>query len=413
MLLVTGCNRDTAEQPSPDAEVVAQADPAPAAAVTFSPETYSASAAQLLDARLPATETAEGWVRLFDGHTLFGWEITGEANFRIEDGAIVVDQGAQCLMCSSSTWGDFELSFEFKADAETNSGVFVRTPFDPQDPADDCYEINIAPDDNPFPTGSIVKRQKVDGEAAGPQQPGQWRSMNVLADGKQVTVSLDSNVVCRYTDSVDLAPRRIGLQHNSGRVEFRNIKIRPLGLQPMLDKELSQWKKYPEMPGEFTVNENGELHVRGGKTQLETTASYGDFFLLAEYKIDDPLMNSGIFFRCIPGDEMMGYECQVNNGFKDDNRLTPLDCGTGGIFRRQDARVIAGENAEWSTVLLHANGSKISAWVGGVGVSDWDDTRDVHENPRKGKRLEPGTIMIQGHDPSTDVLFRNLKIVEL
>ncbi len=405
----------TAEQPAAEPAAAAEQATAPSepAPASLASQSYSASADELLAARLSDEEAAAGWIRLFDGHTLFGWEITGDANFRVQDGAIVVDQGEQCLMCTSSTWGDFELTFDFKAQEDTNSGVFVRTPFRPADITRDCYEINIAPDDNPFPTGSIVKRQKVDAEAAGPQTPGQWRTMSVIADGNQVTVSLNGNVVCRYTDPADLAPQRIGLQHNSGRVEFKDIKIRPLDLKPMLDAELSQWKKYPEMPGSFTVNDDGDLHVRGGKTQLETKQSYGDFFLLAQYKIDDPEMNSGIFFRCIPGAEMMGYECQINNGFKDGNRLTPLDCGTGGIFRRQDARVIAGENAAWSTVLLHASGNKIAAWVGGVQVSDWEDTREAHENPRKGKRTEAGTIMIQGHDPETDVLFRGLQIAEL
>lgn len=411
-IAIAGCSGDKSEAPVAEpTTVVAETETKPV--VETERETYAASADELLDARLADEEAAAGWVRLFDGYTLFGWEITGDANFRVEDGAIVVDQGEQCLMCTSTTWGDFELRFDFKAAADTNSGVFVRTPFQPQDMTEDCYEINIAPDDNPFPTGSIVQRLKVDGEAAGPQTPDQWRTMTVVADGRDVTVSLEDNVVCRYTDPVDLTARRIGLQHNSGRVEFRNIKIRPLGMKAMIDAELSQWKKYPDMPGEFTVNEAGELHVLGGKTQLETKQSYGDFFMLAEYKIDDPEMNSGIFFRCIEGAEMMGYECQVNNGFKDGNRLTPLDCGTGGIFRRQDARVVAGENGQWSTVLLHAHGPKIAAWVGGIQVSDWEDTREEHENPRKGKRVTPGTIMIQGHDPKTDVLFRNLQIATM
>jgi len=158
------------------------------------------------------------------------------------------------------------------------------------------------------------------------------------------------------------------------------------------------------------MTDQGELHVQGGRTQLETQQEYGDFFLLADYKIDEPEMNSGIFFRCIPGDVMMGYECQVNNDFKNQSRLTPLDCGTGGIFRRQDARIVAGENGQWSTVMLHANGPKIAAWVEGIQVSDWEDTRQPDQNPRKGKRLKAGTIMIQGHDPGTDVLFRNLQI---
>ena len=40
----------------------------------------------------------------------------------------------------------------------------------------------------------------------------------------------------------------------------------------------------------------------------------------------------------------------------------------------------------------------------------WTDTRPAHENPRSGRRLAPGTIMIQGHDPTTNLSFRNLRI---
>ncbi len=117
-----GTNLESASETSPSVATERSVDQDSA----FVPATYSASAEELLAARLSPEEAANGWVRLFDGHTLFGWEITGRANFRVEDGAIVVDEGAQCLMCTSSTWGDFELSFEFKSQAATNSGVFVR-----------------------------------------------------------------------------------------------------------------------------------------------------------------------------------------------------------------------------------------------------------------------------------------------
>lgn len=371
---------------------------------------YEVSADELLAARLPADKAAQGWVRLFDGYTFVGWQHSGEANFRVEEGTIVVDEGKQGLICTTTIWGDFELTLQFNADEQTNSGVFVRTPLSPSDPSSDCYEINIAPDDNPFPTGSIVQRQKVDAEAAGPQTPGQWRTMTIVAEGATVSVSLDEKVVCQYEDPASLAPRRIGLQHNSGRVAFRDVQIRALGMTPMIDAELSQWKKYPEMEGEFTVNADRELHVDGGKTQIETRERYANFVLVSEYKIDKPNMNSGLFFRCIPGDEMMGYECQVNNDFKDDSRLSPADCGTGGIFRRQDARVVAGDNGTWSTVTLQAYENHIAAWVNGIQVSDWEDTRKPDANPRRGRRDDAGSIMIQGHDPTTDVLYRNMQI---
>ena len=413
VVATTGCNRSTSSSKTTSTDQASKDSQATEEPEVFVPKVYEANAEQLLEARLDAQESAEGWVRLFDGHTLFGWEIAGNVNWRIEDGALVADQGDVGLICTSTTWDDFEMTTEFQASAETNGGIFIRTPFDPMDPSTDCYEINIAPDSNPFPTGSIVGRQKVDAEAAGQPTPDQWRTMTIRAEGDTITVSLDTQVVCEYTDQIHLNARRIGLQHNSGRIAYRNVKVKPLNLQSTLDQDLSQWKKYPEMPGSFTVNEEGALHVQGGRTQLETKESYGDFALLAQYQLAEPSMNSGIFFRCIPGDEMMGYECQVSNEMSDGNPLAPTDHGTGGIFRRQVARVVAGYPDQPSSVLLVAHGDRIAAWVNGVQVSDWQDTRDEHENPRKGKRLDPGTIMIQGHDPGTDALFQKIDIVKL
>jgi phosphohistidine phosphatase SixA len=108
---------------------------------------------------------------------------------------------------------------------------------------------------------------------------------------------------------------------------------------------------------------------------------------------------------------MMGYECQLSNEIEGGDPLTPADCGTGGIFRRQDARVVAGETDKFATVVLVAHGPAIAAWVNGVQVSDWYDDRKSDENPRRGLRLEAGTFMIQGHDPGTDALIKQFSVV--
>ena len=55
----------------------------------------------------------------------------------------------------------------------------------------------------------------------------------------------------------------------------------------------------------------------------------------------------------------------------------------------------------------------MAVWVNGYQVSDWTDERSPHENAREGFRAGPGVIAIQGHDPTTNLLFRNLRIVEL
>lgn len=111
---------------------------------------------------------------------------------------------------------------------------------------------------------------------------------------------------------------------------------------------------------------------------------------------------------------MNGYECQIQNGMKDGDRNKPQDCGTGGFYRRSDARRIVANDLEWFHLTLIASGPHMASWVNGIQVSDWTDTpAKPHENPRSGLRVEKGTLMIRGHDPTTDLSFRNLRTAEM
>lgn len=377
------------------------------------------SANDLLEMRLPAEQSAAGWIRLFDGFTLYGWEAVGPANWSVKEKEIRVSSGEKSLLCTSLPWQNFELMVEYQADATTNSGIFLRTPIAPENPAVDCYELNIAPTDNPFPTGSLVGRRKLEPSELGPLDPATWHSYVVRVEGDAVSIQLDGKELYTYTDPTPLTAGRIALQHNSGQVAFRNVLVRPLGMQSLFPaertagSELAQWKQYPEMPGSIDWDEAGNLHVRGGKRQLETVETFANFALLAQAKTNGPKQNSGIFFRCIPGEEMNGYECQINNDAKDDNRSFPADCGTGGIFRRQDARLIAADPDEWFSLMLIVSGPDMTTWVNGVQVSEWRDTREPDPNPRRGKRLDAGTLMLQGHDATTDVKFKAIDITRL
>ena len=63
------------------------------------------------------------------------------------------------------------------------------------------------------------------------------------------------------------------------------------------------------------------------------------------------------------------------------------------------------------TVIAHGN--HLATWVNGYPVADWTDTRPPHRNPREGCCTEKGAISIQGHDPTTNLSFRKLRIGEL
>ncbi|MEC7679157.1 MAG: family 16 glycoside hydrolase, partial [Planctomycetota bacterium] len=249
----------------------------------------------LSNSRLAESEASEGWIKLFDGVTLFGWETDGKANFRVEDGLLVVDEGEMSLLCTSMKWDNYELLVEYRADSEVNSGIFLNTELVPGDVATECYEINIAPSSHPFSTGSLVNREAASNvpTASGDN----WRTLKISHRSGELSINLDGVDVCKYEDPKPPSAGKIGLQHNSGRIEFRRVMLRPLDLKSLLDSDLALWKQYPDMDAKYSVTEAGWMRVQGGSGQIETSEQYDDFVLLAEYKLPTPEMNSGIFFR--------------------------------------------------------------------------------------------------------------------
>jgi len=360
---------------------------------------------------LSEEEVADGWILLFDGETLFGWKAANKADWRVVDGAITASQGKPGLLHTTSQFGNYVLKVDFRSEKRGNSGIFLRTSPKPADVQGRCYELNIADSGtNDWPTGSFVQRKlcKTSHDST------DWQSVEVTADGDHFVVKIDAQQVLEYTDPKPLGRGFIGLQFRKGNIKFRNIKLKPLRTKSLFNgRDLAGWKEYPQMKSVFSVTPEGTMNVKNGRGQLETEGTYDDFTLQLDVFVNGKALNSGIFFRCIPGDPMNGYECQIQNGYLDDDRTKPQDCGTGGFFRRQNARRIVADDFKWFSMTLHADGRHMAAWVNGYPVSDWIDTRQPHENPRQGLRLEAGTIIIQGHDPTTDLSFRNLRIAEL
>jgi hypothetical protein len=103
---------------------------------------------------------------------------------------------------------------------------------------------------------------------------------------------------------------------------------------------------------------------------------------------------------------------QIQNGFKDNDRAKPADGGTGGIYRRVPARKVVADDQKWFHMTLIASGPTFATFVNGYPVANWTDDRPKDPNPRKGLRLDAGHLSLQGHDPTTDILFRNLRVAE-
>jgi hypothetical protein len=181
-----------------------------------------------------------GWVTLLDGSnpkTLDNWTRSGgEANWRVVDGAVQADKGAEKAtshLVSKEAYKDFQLRAEFWADHTTNSGIFIRI----QDPksisSKNSYEVNIY-DQRPGPeygTGAIVNFGKVDPM---PKAGGKWNTFLITAKGTNLIVELNGKQTVNINDS-SFASGPFSLQFGNrdkgapgGAIKWRKVEIRPL-----------------------------------------------------------------------------------------------------------------------------------------------------------------------------------------
>ena len=364
----------------------------------------------LLASRLSAEELSVGWIRLFDGQSLMGWRNAGDADWKVEDGELVATTGKPGLLVTSVRFSDFELKLEYKGEDRTNSGVFLRTPPIPTDPAKDCLEFNIAPTDNAFPTGSLVGRAKVSDQLEVPES-GEWHTLHAMLDREHIQTWVNGQMSADYTDTTGLTAGFIGLQFREGTIRFRNVRVRPIAYAILPAKDLKDFNTPAgEVKAELTAD--GSLTLEGGKGHIELLQPHANGCFQMALQTLGENVNSGFFFRCVPGEELNGYECQIHHGYTADRRR-PVDAGMGAIFRRQNARAVLSYPADKTFVSVVADGLFLSTWVNGVQVVDWQDTRKPDDNPRKGSRIEAGTIMLQSHDAACNVRFDSLGICPL
>ena len=178
-------------------------------------------------AALPSIAWSQGaeWTTLFDGSSLDGWRMLGDANWELGDGAVSATEGSGFLLTGES-YGDYEFSVEFWVDEPANSGIFIRCQ-DPEAVRDtNCYEVNIFDTraDQTYRTGGIV-------HLASPSEVidagGQWNTYLIRAEGSRIVVTLNGTQVVDVNDD-QFSSGPIALQRGAGVVRFRNVRIRAL-----------------------------------------------------------------------------------------------------------------------------------------------------------------------------------------
>jgi hypothetical protein len=197
---------------------------------------------------LLAVAQDDGWVSLFDGKSLDGWEQkNGTATYRVEDGCVVgktTEGSPNSFLCTKKSYGDFELKFEVKVDDELNSGVQIRSASKPDFDNGRVHgpQVEIAVNGDAgfiygegLKTGWITDERKDPGARAAFKK-GEWNKYRVLAEGKTIKTWInDVPVTTTVDEKTGMTSGFIGLQvhgikKGTGPFEARwkNLSIREL-----------------------------------------------------------------------------------------------------------------------------------------------------------------------------------------
>ena len=195
-----------------------------------------------------AAEAADGWISLFDGHSLAGWKASeSQSTFQVRDGTITADGPRSHLFYTGSGGADFT-NFEFSAEVRSrpgaNSGIYFHTAFQPTNWPGSGFEVQI---NNTQPKHDNYYEFKKTGSLYGIRnlyksivRDDEWFTMAIRVSGHRVQVRLNDTLVVDYLEPAASPedtgrPRRLShgtfaLQGHdpTSRVAFRNLRVRPL-----------------------------------------------------------------------------------------------------------------------------------------------------------------------------------------
>ncbi len=176
-------------------------------------------------------------IPLFNGKNLEGWINHGTEKWYVENGELICESGpdeAYGYLSTVENYKNFELTLEFKQEADGNSGVFLRSTFEGTKVTG--WQVEVAPPTKH--TGGIYESYgrgwliKPDPNKDHILKMGAWNSMKIVANGPKITTYLNGVQMVQLEDGkIGNGEGAIALQiHDGGgiKVKWRNIKLKPM-----------------------------------------------------------------------------------------------------------------------------------------------------------------------------------------
>ena len=195
-----------------------------------------------------ALAAEEGFVSLFDGKSLAGWEGNLKV-FRVEDGAIIGGSQKEPVahndfLCTEKEYGDFELRLKAKlVGAGDNAGIQFRSARIPNHHEVIGYQCDMGSAWGRKIWGALYdesRRRKLLAEGDPDKvkevyQDGDWNDFVIRCEGNRIQIWLNGLQTVDYIEKEDVAKTGIiGLQIHGGKpaeASYKDVRIKELTKQ--------------------------------------------------------------------------------------------------------------------------------------------------------------------------------------
>lgn len=171
---------------------------------------------------------------LFNGENLEGWNIHGTELWYVDHGLLVCESGpdkAYGYLSTTKYYDDFELTLEFKQEADGNSGIFIRSTVEGTKVSG--WQVEVAPPGSnsggvyeSYGRGWLIKPTKEKDKAL---KMGDWNQMRIRVVGNQIDTWLNGTEMISLNDEkIGQGKGSIALQiHDGGgiKVRWKNLQV--------------------------------------------------------------------------------------------------------------------------------------------------------------------------------------------
>ncbi len=171
---------------------------------------------------------------LFNGKDLSGWKIHGTEKWYVDDGELICESGpdaAYGYLATEETFKNFDLTIDFKQEANGNSGIFFRSSL--EGTIITGWQAEVAPPDHDtggvyesYGRGWLIKPDKALDEAL---KMGEWNTMRIRVVEDHVQTWVNGVPMVDFRDrKIGAAEGSIALQiHDGGgiKVRWKNLYI--------------------------------------------------------------------------------------------------------------------------------------------------------------------------------------------